>query len=208
MQRHRAISFASGMFAATAYPTLALLAYSDYPQPYSPARNWLSDLGSADLNPAGAWFYNLGIVATGAALVPFFLGLSRWKMGKRGGQRIMLLATQVCGLLGALALIMSGLYPISAFASHSFFSACVYVLLGTAFGFSVAAVRYHPRCPRWLLALGVATALVDLLFSVVLNVPALEWLTVALFLSYLVVLGAATDRLPTATGPIESPAAA
>lgn len=51
----------------------------------------------------------------------------------------MLLITQGFGMFGALAMVMSGLYPINFFALHSFFSTCLYILLGTAFAFSVAA---------------------------------------------------------------------
>ncbi len=157
--------------------------------------NWLSDLGNADLNPHGALFYNIGIVAAGVVLVPFFLGLSQWKMGNNRTQNLMLRLTQGFGILGALALVMSGLYPINFPALHSFFSTSLYILLGTAFGFSVAALRYHATCPRWLLILGAITALVDILSGVFHTVYVLEWVTVSLFLCYPVLLGAQTNRL-------------
>ena len=53
----------------------------------------------------------------------------------------MLFLTQSFGILGAIAMLMSGLYPMNFFVLHSFFSTCLYVLLGTAFAFSVAALR-------------------------------------------------------------------
>jgi hypothetical membrane protein len=195
MKRHLSLSFVTSLFAVLCYLTFALLAFAQYPLPYSPMRNWLSDLGNADLKPHGALFYNIGIVATGVVLLLFFLGLAKWKMENNRVQNLMLRLTQGFGILGSLALVMSGLFPINFSALHSFFSICLYILLGTAFGFSVAAIRYHPTCPRWLLILGALAALVDILSGVFHTVYVLEWVTVALFLCYPVFLGAETNRL-------------
>ena len=162
-------------------------------------RNWLSDLGNADLNPQGALFYNIGIVATGVVLLLFFLGLAQWKMRDNRIQNLMLRLTQGFGILGTLALVMSGFYPINFSSIHSFFSICLYILLGTAFGFSVAAIRYYPTCPRWLLILGALTALADILSGIFHTVYVLEWVTVLLFLCYPVLLGAETNRLLSET---------
>jgi hypothetical protein len=103
------------------------------------------------------------------------------------------------GLLGALAILMSGFYPMNFLALHSFFSPCLYILLGTAFAFSVAALRYHPACPRWLLIVGVSTALVALLYGIFHTVTALEWVATALFLCYVGLLGAETNQLSSET---------
>ncbi len=195
MKKYPSLSFVSGMFAVACYLAFALLAYSRYPLPYSPLSNWLSDLGNANLNPAGALFYNIGIVATGGVMLLFFLGLSEWKMGHNRIQNLMLFITQGCGVLGAVAMLMSGFFPMNVLALHSFFSTCLYILLGTAFAFSVAALRYHPTCPRWLLMVGALTALEALLYGIFHTVTALEWVTTALFLCYVGLLGAETNRL-------------
>ena len=199
MKRHYSLSFVTSLVALLCYLTCALLAFSRYPLPYSPVSNWLSDLGNVDVNPGGAVFYNIGIVTTGVLLSLFFLGLSQWKMRKNRRQNLMLFVTQGVGILGALALLMSGLYPINHFALHSFFSSCSNILLGTAFAFSVAALRYHATCPRWLLILGVVTALVTLLFGIFHTIFVLEWVTISLFISYIVLLGAQTQRLSSET---------
>lgn len=208
MKRHLSFSFVTSLVAVLCYLTFALLAFAQYPLPYSPMRNWLSDLGNADLNPHGALFYNIGIVATGVVLLLFFLGLAQWKMRNNRIQNLMLRLTQGFGILGTLALVMSGFYPINFTALHSFFSISLYILLGTAFGFSVAAIRYYPTCPRWLLILGALTALADILSGIFHTVYVLEWVTVSLFLCYPVLLGAETnwllsetmDRHPTTQG--------
>jgi hypothetical membrane protein len=199
MKRHLSFSFVTSLVAVFCYLTFALLAFAQYPLPYSPMRNWLSDLGNADLNPHGALFYNIGIVATGVVLLLFFLGLAQWKMRDNRIQNLMLRLTQGFGILGTLALVMSGFYPINFSSIHSFFSICLYILLGTAFGFSVAAIRYYPPCPRWLLILGALTALADILSGAFHTVYVLEWVTVLLFLCYPVLLGAETNRLLSET---------
>lgn len=195
MKKHLSPSFASSMFAVVCYLGCALLAYARYPLPFSPLENWLSDLGNPDRNPAGALFYNSGIVATAAVLPLFFLGLARWKIATNRAQHLMLFLTQGFGMLGSLAMLLSGLYPINLLALHGFFSMCLFILLGTAFAFSVAALRYHASCPRWLLLMGAITALVDMLYGVLHTVHVLEWVTVALLLCYLVLLGVQTNRL-------------
>ncbi len=199
MKKHLSLSFVTSLFAIVCYLAFALLAFARYPLPYSPLKNWLSDLGNPNLNPSGALFYNIGIVATAVVLLPFFLGLSRWKLGNNRIQHLMLFITQGFGILGALVMVLSGFYPINNLALHGFFSMWLYILLGTAFAFSVAALRYHPSCPRWLLILGASTAAVDILYGVLHTVTVLEWLTVALLLCYLGLLGAQTNRLPSVT---------
>ncbi len=197
MKRQYSLSFVTSIVAIVTYLTCALLAFSRYPLPYSPMSNWLSDLGNGDVNPGGALFYNIGIVTTGVLLVLFFLGLPQWRMSKNRIQRLMLFLTQGFGILGAFAMVMTGLYPINHFAFHSFFSTCSNILLGTAFAFSVAALRYHASCPRWLLVLGAVTMLADLLFGiskVVTTIYVLEWVTIALFISYFAALGVWTQR--------------
>src|SRR6266446_3295383 len=121
-----------------------------------------------------------------AAVLPRVI---RWKMANNLAQRLMLFLTQGFGILGALAMLLSGLYPINFPALHGFFSMCLYILLGTAFAFSVAALRYHAALPRWLLIVGASTALVDMLYGVLHMVYVLEWVTTALLLCYLGLLG-------------------
>ncbi len=189
------LSTVAGIAGTLCYVALALLAFSQYPDRYSPLHNWLSDLGSRSLNPQGALAYNVGIVATAVLLDAFFLGLSRWQIAGLRVQRAMLRITQAFGLLGCLAMVMSALYPIDNLAPHRFWSISLYVLLGTAFVFSVAALRYHPQCPRWVLAVGAITGLVDVVSAFLGGVYALEWLTVALFLAYVLIVGMATRAM-------------
>jgi len=196
INRSRNLSFVMALAIVLCYGIAALLAALRYPLSYSPLTNWLSDLGNPVVSDEGALFYNTGIFFTGVLLLPFFLGLSVLRLPQHRPQNLMVKLTQAFGVLGAFSMIMSGLYPINFAAPHSFWSAGLYISLGTAFAFSVAALRYYPACPRWVLGLGLLTALVDMLVSIFFNkVPVLEWATVALFLLYLVILGVETKRL-------------
>jgi hypothetical protein len=188
------ISYGSSIFLVISYLLFAFLSGFNFPSSYSPMSNWLSDLGSYQLNPKGAIFYNIGIITAGIALLPFFLGLSSWKMTGNKKQNVMLLLAQYFGCLGSFSMVMSAAFPISFESVHSFLPASFYILIGTAFAFSVAALRYYPQVPKWLLILGVVVAIEEIIWSLVLNIYIVEWLTVALFLLYLLLLGIETKR--------------
>jgi hypothetical membrane protein len=195
MISYRSFSFTAGILAILSYLTFTVLALARYPHTYSPTANWLSDLGNPSLNPGGALFYDLGVLATGVLLVPFFLGLTSWTMVANRRQRRLVLLTQGLGILGAVALILSGLFPETFPALHGPLSAVLFILLGTAFAFSVTAIRYVPTCPRWLLALGAITAVADIIYGVFNSVRPFEWVTTALFLCYVCSLGVQTSQL-------------
>jgi hypothetical membrane protein len=194
MKKYTSISFYGGILAGLCYVIFTLLAYSRYPLPYSPTTNWLSDLGNPNLNPQGAIFYNIGIISTALFLIVFFLGLSVWKMENKRAQVIMLRLTQVFGVLGAFCMMMSGIFPINLYKIHAFWSTSLYILLSTGFAFSAAALRYHLRVPRWLLILGVSTAVMVILTSFFPAAYVLEWITVSLFLLYVILVGMETRR--------------
>jgi len=125
----------------------------------------------------------------------FFLGLSVWKIEDRRVQIIMLRLTQAFGILGVICMMMSAIFPINLFNIHSFWSSALYIMLSTAFIFSVAMLRYHQWVTRWLLLLGVLTAVLVIFMSFLQTVYVLEWITVFLFLSYVALLGIETKRV-------------
>lgn len=194
MKRYQ-FSFIYGILASAGYIVFTFLAYARYPSPYSPLTNWLSDLGNPNLNPKGAIIYNFGIISTAGLLIVFFLGLSVWKIEGNRVQVIMLRLTQAFGILGALCMILSAIFPINLFTIHSFWSSSLYIMLSTAFIFSVAMLRYHQKVPRWLLILGVSIAPMVILTSLFPNVYLLEWITVFLLLSYVALLGIETKSV-------------
>jgi hypothetical membrane protein len=194
----RSVAPVSGLLAAVEYPVLVVAAFVHYPYVYSPTKNWLSDLGNPVLNPRGAICYDVGAVVTGLLLMPFFLGFSRWRIASNDLQRVLVRLTQIFGLLGAVGVVLSGLFTETLFALHCVISAFLFIFLGAALIFSLAALRYAPTCPRWLLAIGTMAAVLDVCYGTFQNVHLLEWITTALFLSYVCLLGLATRRVPLA----------
>jgi len=154
---------------------------------FSPLINWLSDLGNTNKNPM-AWIYNLGILLTSAFLVLFFIGFRAFRMEHHRIQKVMVAATQMFGIMGSIAMAMSAVFPINHVDKHRFFSISLYILLGTAFVFSVAALRYWKNIPLWILIIGGATAVTDIFSSFFGQVTWLEWVVVVLFLVYLLSL--------------------
>ena len=133
---------------------------------------------------------------TGALLTLFFVSLAALRLAQVRAQAIILLVARLIGVIGALSMVMTAVYPIDRGAAHSFWSAMLYINLGTAFGLTVAALRYPTGVHKWLLVYGGVTTLTDLVVSVFFNtIAVLEWPTVALFLSYCVLLGFETARL-------------
>ena len=195
MKRYPSISFIVGLLVVLCYLVFSLLAYSRYPLPFSPMKNWLSDLGNVNLNPHGAILYNIGIITTALLLILFFLGLSAWKIENKRVQMIMLRLAQAFGLLGSICMIMSAIYPINFLEVHSFWSASIFIMLSTGFVFLAATLRYHPHVPRWLLILGVSTAPLVILWSLFKSVYVLEWITLFVFLSYVCLVGIETKQL-------------
>ena len=185
-----------GVLVAIVYLVFGALALSWYPGPFSPATNWLSDLGNTTVNPSGAGFYNAGMIITGALLTLFFVSLAALRLAQVRAQAIILSVARLIGVIGALSMVMTAVFPINRGSEHSFWSAVLYISLGTAFGLTVAALRYHRGVHKWLLVYGGVTTLTDLVVSVFFNtIAVLEWPTVALFLSTCVLLGVETARL-------------
>jgi len=173
------------------YLTFSLLAYHRYPLAFSPGQNWLSDLGNQIENPFGAAFYNVGVILTALAQGVWFAGLSQWKLNRNTVQRRLLAISQLAGFLCSAALIMSALNPINLLARHSFWSQFHWMLSGIAFGFSVAALRYHPRATTGILGLGALASVSPMLFWLFGGASWcwMEWATVTLFILYLLAVG-------------------
>jgi len=185
----KGLAFITGLLIPISYIVFSLMALSKFTGPFSPLRNWLSDLGSQRLNPAGWWFYNLGIILTGVLLCLFFWGLSAWKAPGNRKQNFMVTLSSMVGILGGLSMVLSAVYPIDRPEIHSFFSASLYILIGSAFVFICVAFLYLPKFPRWMVVLGFLVAMEDMLWSVFLNTYIMEFITVGCFLLYCVLLG-------------------
>ena len=187
------VCFISAILSAITYGIFATLAYTKYPLPLSPFRNWLSDLGNQIVNPQGASFYNIGMILCALFLAIWFTsGLSQWRMKDNTIQQRLLFISQFTGILTAFGLIMSALYPINFEQVHSFWSKIHFMMFGMGFGFSVAALRYHPRIPKASLYLGAVAAVLPTLMLIFYKAYWLEWIAVGLFIIYILWIGIAS----------------
>jgi len=186
---NKSITFIAGILIPLGYVVFSLLAFFNFSGDFSPFKNWLSDLGSQGLNPTGWWYYNAGIILTGVLLQFFFWGLTVWKKPGNRKQNLMVTFSSIAGSLGGLSMILSAVFPIDKIEIHSFFSAALYILIGTAFVFISVAFLYLPKFPRWMLVLGFIIAMLDLLWSVFLNTYLMEFIVVGCFLLFCLLLG-------------------
>ncbi len=193
MKSRSLVCFGSAVQCAVTYVYFAALAYMKYPLLISPFRNWLSDLGNQVVNPKGAVFYNIGVILTALCLAVWFTaGLSEWRLKGNAAHRRLLVISQAAGVLSAVALTMSALYPINLPQVHSFWSRIHFMMFGMGFGFSVAALRYHPRFTRANLCLGIVTALMPCLMLVLGSAYVLEWVAVGCIIAYMLSIGIAS----------------
>ena len=68
LKRRPPLATIAGLVVIVVSVTLAIVAYSLYPWAFSPAANWISDLGDTFLSPRGSIYFRLDMVALGAVL--------------------------------------------------------------------------------------------------------------------------------------------
>jgi hypothetical protein len=194
MKPRFALCFYSGLLAVVIYIVFAILAYTRYPLPFSPARNWLRDLGNQIDNPQGAAFYQAGLILTALLQTVWFVGLSQWRVERTTAPKRLLLVAQFAGILASFALIMSALNPINMPEVHFFWSRIHFMFSGIGFGFSVTALRYHPHFSNEILYFGIGAALLPFLTFTLWKGKTywVEWMTVGLFIFYILAVGKAS----------------
>jgi hypothetical protein len=187
--------------AAAVYLICAALAFFNYPLAFSPLTNWLSDLGNPIVNPSGAFLYNLGCVLTGLCLVFFTLGLDIWKNGDHK-RRTLLRIAQATGILAALSLIVSALFPLGAQTFlHSISGKAHIFFTGFFLSFSATILLRHPITPKWIAYFGFLAAVVNFIYGAILySVFIAEWVAIGLFILYVLIISANTLTQKTIVG--------
>jgi hypothetical protein len=173
----------AGLAAIVVSVTLAIVAYAYYPRAFSPAANWISDLGNTLLSPRGSVFFRLDMVAVGATLAAFFVGLWAWTHGQHIAMKLLIVAAQLSGLVAAVALVMTGIFSENDYAAHALWATVMFIALAAAVWFIGWAPVWHPRLPQKISYLAFAVCTVDVI-SVVERRHWLEWLAVALLLCF------------------------
>jgi hypothetical membrane protein len=176
------------------YCVFTATAWALYPHAYGPVTHYLSRLGNWSWNPIGALFYNAGCVLTGAALIPFFIGLYKW-YGEQRWRAILLLAGQGLGLASALALMMIGIFSEDFGQPHRLASAVFFVLLFVILIEVNLALLTHPGFLKATAVYGFAIDALTLGLELTIGGPLTEWFTVFAALSYVGLLVINTFKL-------------
>jgi hypothetical protein len=199
MVRHSQIAALAGALSILVYLAFGVASYAQYPAAFNPLDNWLSDLGNVEANPSGALLYRLGCVLAGLLLALLFVELWALWAGRPVKVRIFLLLSQAFGILGAFAFLMSGIYSLGTHASHSFWSAMLFIAFGTAFFFLGWGFLYMQGMSRSLSYLAFAITVADWVMSAFNKTYAFEWVVVALMLVFVGALSYRLGRYATHT---------
>lgn len=179
--------------AIALYCGFTLVSYAFYPAPFSPTRNFLSQLGNMERNPGGWIYYNLAVITAGVAIIPFYIAMYRWYSKKRKS-KLLVLATAV-GLVNGTAIAMSGVFSESInYSLHVFSSYVIFISFAPVLFLFTAALMSVPGQLKAISCYGLVAGIVDLAFVIILQFvgfgPGLgalmEWVVV---FSYLVWVG-------------------
>jgi len=202
------ISCIAGVGVIVFYCAFTFTSWALYPTSYSPVDNWLSDLGNSTSNPNGAIVFNVGCALTGIALFPFFMGLYKWHM-KEDWRKILLIVTQVVGVLAAFSLIMIGVFSEDFPEAHHMWSSVFFLLNLVVLVLLDITLFTHPEYMKPIAYYGFAVAAINLLFVLLFvlaySTPILEWFTVFTALGYVGLL--VYNMLKQEPTPQETPSA-
>lgn len=194
-ERRPPLATIAGIATVVAGIALGGVAWVAYPWTFGPATNWLSDLGNVVLSPRGAFFFRLDMWVIGLGLAVFLLGLRAWSRGHGLLVRILVALAQASGLVAALALVMTGIFPENELAAHSLWATVLFVALATTVWFIAWAIFAHPDLSRVVGAFAFAVCAVDVVSATVRR-HWLEWVAVALLLALVGALSLTTSTLP------------
>jgi hypothetical membrane protein len=182
---------------------LALVAYGYYPWGFSPAANWISDLGDTLLSPRGAVYFRLDMIALGGLLTAFFVGLRAWWRGQSRFVRLLVLVGQGSGLVSAVAIVMTGVFSENHAAEHALWATVLFIALATAVLFMGWVHVWHTDLSQRLAWAAFAVCTVDVV-SVVERRHWLEWLAVGLLLCFVTAVSLGTWSLQPRPARVES----
>jgi hypothetical membrane protein len=184
----------SGALVILLYCVFTFTSWALYPNPFGPMTHYLSRLGNFNYSPFGAYFYNLGCILTGLALLPFFIGLYEW-YADRLYQKVPLIAGQVIGILSAIVLIMIGVFSEDQGSPHMTASSTFFLLNFFVLIVVNAALLLHPGFIKLIALYGFVVDVLSLSFELTIGGPITEWFTVFGALVYVALLSFNTLRL-------------
>jgi len=177
------IEIIGGILVIVVYIGFLLLSLAYYPPPYSPASNWLSDLGSPSQNPSGSHFYNIGCILTALCLFVFDASLVVWRTGQKK-RDIELMISQILGCFPAFSLIMAAIFNIDTGELHSLWSAILVITFGYFFVMLGITLFTHSSFLRPIAIYGFTIAGINMVYGFGINTPWLEWVVIFMYLAF------------------------
>jgi hypothetical membrane protein len=159
---------------------------------FSIISNWISDLGSSSKNPNGHFYFDIGCILTGIALLFSIAGLIKWRYTNRKQNNLIKLS-QYCGFLMAFALIMIGIYSEDYGRIHYFWASIYFVLTFVFLIIVNIALKNHPHYMTWIYYYTYVSILINFSFILLVifgfHFPILEWLSVLSGLLWIWLIG-------------------
>jgi hypothetical membrane protein len=181
--------------------SLALVAYGLYPWAFSPAANWISDLGNTLLSPRGSVYFRLDMIALGVVLAAFFVGLRAWRRGQSRFVSLLVIVGQVSGLVSAVALVMTGVFSENDYTAHALWATVMFIALATTVLFMGWVHVWHTRLSQRLAYVAFTVCTVDVV-SVIERRHWLEWLAVGLLLCFVAAVSLGTWSMTPSPAPL------
>jgi hypothetical protein len=180
------LSSISGIFVILFYCIFTLISAAMYVGPWDPWP-YLSDFGntSVGFNPNGASFYNLACILTGIMLFPFYIGLYKWYT-KETWRKILVIITQIAGVMSAFSLIMIGVFYENSLpaGAHGLWSYVFFVLNLLVLIFANISLITHRKFIKLIAIYGIVVAIINLAFVIIGTSSVIEWFTVFTALGY------------------------
>jgi hypothetical membrane protein len=174
---NRPLATVSGFLTIILYCTFTLVAWILYPDDFSPWTHYLSRLGDFIYSPFGAFFYNLGCILTGVALILFFAGLMIWYDEKPATNEVLLLG-QIVGVCAAFALILIGVFSEDQGTPHMTASSTFFLLNFIVMFLINIALMFHRKFIKAVGFYGLTMTLLSLPLEILVGGPLIEWYTV------------------------------
>lgn len=168
------------------------IAIALYPPPFSPLKNWMSDLGNSSLNPSGSAYFNGACVMVGLLTVVFYLGTYRWHSPGIRGNR-MLAAAMASGVFAGIALAGVGIFPETFSPHHFIVSVLFFVANSIAILLANTALKGREGYGRGATCAGYLVIAVSVVFAaqmiIVKSITILEWISVLSMLLWAALTG-------------------
>ena len=183
----------SGYLIFSVYYGFLFIAALIYGQPVDPIYAFFpSDYGNYEINPDGAFFYDLGTILAGCLLFPFCIGLFKWRGQGNRSNKILLLG-QISGCCAGIGLIFGGSFSNDTWSSdiHYMAAIAIFFFLFLTFIFTTIALFKHPKMSRVVSIYCVLVMVVDI-FLATLQMAILEWITIFTAMLYVVLISRTT----------------